>query len=144
MAILDINQRDSVERALAIVAPLYDALNDPRTKNTAALVTRATTDDWIDCGSDGQCLTRDQIISFWQTFGYSVPNLKWDLKEVLVTGDRVIVRSEASGTPATAFLAFPIPAGASRVCWLSTSTQSNAEKSRSPSTLKTGLEQFSS
>lgn len=30
----------------------------------------------------------------------AVPDLKWEIKEVVVAGNRVIVRGEATGTPA--------------------------------------------
>jgi predicted ester cyclase len=37
----------------------------------------------------------------------AVPDLKWEIKEVLVSDDRVIVRGEASGTPAGVFMGVP-------------------------------------
>jgi predicted ester cyclase len=33
-------------------------------------------------------------------FAKSIPDMKFDIKEVLVAGDRVIVRGEVTGTPA--------------------------------------------
>src|SRR5258705_8986007 len=33
--------------------------------------------------------------------------LKWEIKEVLVAGDRIIVRGEGSGTPSGTFLGIP-------------------------------------
>ena len=36
-------------------------------------------------------------------FGKLIPDLKWDIKEVLVDGSRIIARSEASGTPVAPF-----------------------------------------
>ena len=33
-----------------------------------------------------------------------IPDLKWEIKEVLVTNDTVVVRGEATGTPAAPFL----------------------------------------
>ena len=41
-------------------------------------------------------------------FGKLIPDLTWDVKEVLVAGDRVIVRSEASGTPQGPFFGVPL------------------------------------
>lgn len=40
-------------------------------------------------------------------FGKLRPDLKWDIKEVLVDGNRIIVRSEASGTPQGPFIGVP-------------------------------------
>ena len=33
-------------------------------------------------------------------FANTIPDMKFDIKEVVVAGDRVIVRGEVSGTPA--------------------------------------------
>jgi predicted ester cyclase len=33
-------------------------------------------------------------------FAKSIPDMKFDIKEILVAGDRVVVRGEVTGTPA--------------------------------------------
>ena len=40
-------------------------------------------------------------------FGRAIPDLAWTIKEVFTDGDRIIVRSEASGTPAGDFMGVP-------------------------------------
>jgi predicted ester cyclase len=40
-------------------------------------------------------------------FAKSIPDMKFDIKEVLVSGDRVIVRGEVSGTPAGELFGVP-------------------------------------
>ena len=42
-----------------------------------------------------------------QGFGKLIPDLAWDIKEVFADGDKIIVRSEASGTPVGAFMGVP-------------------------------------
>ena len=42
----------------------------------------------------------------------SVPDMKFDIKEVLVAGDRVIVRGEVTGTPAGELFGVPTRARA--------------------------------
>ncbi len=37
----------------------------------------------------------------------SVPDLKWEIKEILVSGNQVTVRGEATGTPAGEFMGAP-------------------------------------
>ena len=37
----------------------------------------------------------------------AIPDLKWEIKEVLVSGNRVTVRGEATGTPAGEFFGVP-------------------------------------
>lgn len=41
-------------------------------------------------------------------FDKLIPDLKWDIKDVMVDGNRIIVRSEASGTPAGPFFGVPV------------------------------------
>ena len=40
-------------------------------------------------------------------FAKSIPDMKFDIKEVLVAGDRVIVRGEVTGTPAGELFGVP-------------------------------------
>jgi len=100
----------TAEQARAAIAPFYQALNagsDP-----IALINKATSSDWMSCGANDTCRRRDQVEATITAVEKAVPDLKWEIKEVLLSGDRVIVRGEASGTPVATFLGTP-PAGAS-------------------------------
>jgi predicted ester cyclase len=55
-------------------------------------------------GTNEGCGARDQVISAIAGRRKEIPELKWEIKDVLVLGDRVVVRSEASATPAGDFL----------------------------------------
>jgi predicted ester cyclase len=92
------------ETARSIVMPLYEALNEPAKKDVRALLERATTLDFQSCGNDGECVGRDAVIARFTALGYTVPNLRWTIKEIFVAGQEVIVRGEATGTPVQAFL----------------------------------------
>jgi hypothetical protein len=48
----------------------------------------------------GECWGRDASIKVVGGFAKSIPDMKFEIKEVLVAGDRVIVRGEVTGTPA--------------------------------------------
>jgi predicted ester cyclase len=50
------------------------------------------------------CRSRDQVGAAIASLQKTVPGLKWEIKELLVAGDRVIVRGEASGTPVGPFM----------------------------------------
>ncbi len=97
----------SVEQARAIVAPFYEALNAAPGRDAAALVMGSTTPDWVSCGGNEQCSPRDKVAPGIAGFSRAIPDLKWEIREILVAGDRVIVRGEASGTPAGAFMNVP-------------------------------------
>lgn len=98
----------TVEQARTIVAPLYQALNAGN--DAVALIDRATSPDWTSCGGNTTCKSRDQVGTAIAGLHQTVPDLKWEIKEVLVAGDRAIVRGEASGTPGGSFMGAP-PAG---------------------------------
>jgi predicted ester cyclase len=100
------------EQARAIIAPFYDALNQPAKKDVAKLLGEATSAEWQSCGANETCLPRERVIGGFKSRGETVPDLKWEIKEVLVSGNRVIVRGEGSGTPATVFMGVQ-PAGKS-------------------------------
>lgn len=100
-------QSMTVDQARAIVAPFYDALNAAPGRDAAALVLGATAPDWESCGNNETCSPREKVAPGIAGFSKAIPDLKWQIKEVLVSGDRVIVRAEASGAPAGAFMGVP-------------------------------------
>jgi predicted ester cyclase len=86
-------------QARAIVAPLYEALNEPTKKDVPALLAQATKPDYRSCSTETECLNRDQLAVQFTAFGTMIPDLHWTIKEVWVSGDRIVVRGEATGTP---------------------------------------------
>jgi len=102
----------TVEQARAIIAPFYDVLNKPATKNVAEIVQTVVLPDWRSFSGEGVSKSREEFIQSVIGFGKGIPDLTWDIKEVLVAGDRVIVRGEATGTPAGPF--FGVPHGGKR------------------------------
>ena len=89
----------TTEEARAVVAPLYDALNQPAKKDVAMLLEKAASPNWQSCGTNDQCAPRERVIAGIKSRGETIPDLKWEIKELIVAGNEVIVRGEASGTP---------------------------------------------
>jgi predicted SnoaL-like aldol condensation-catalyzing enzyme/predicted ester cyclase len=87
------------ERARTIVAPLYDALNQPAKKDVAALLGRATIPAYQSYSTNDEWLDRNQLAEVFKMIGTAVPDLSWSIKDILVSGDQIVVRGEASGTP---------------------------------------------
>jgi len=87
------------EQARAIVAPLYDALNQPPKKDVAALLARATNPDYQSYSTNDDWLNRNQLADVFKMIGAAVPDLRWSIKDMLVSGDQIVVRGEATGTP---------------------------------------------
>lgn len=93
--------------ARSLIAPFYDALNNPAAKDVAALVTSVAAPEWRSYASETQSKSREEFIAQAIGFGKLIPDLAWTIKEVLVAGDRIVVRSEATGTPAGDFFGVP-------------------------------------
>ena len=93
----------SVEEARSIVAPLYDALNQPAKKDVSALLAKACNTDYKSYSTSEEWLNRDQLAAVFRMIGSAVPDLRWTIKDILTLGDQVVVRGEAGGTPAGEF-----------------------------------------
>jgi len=93
----------TVERASKIVAPLYEALNRPQEKDVHALLARACHADYKSYSTNEEWLSRDALAQVFKQIGAIVPDLDWSVKDIMVSGDRVIVRGEATGTPTGEF-----------------------------------------
>jgi len=95
------------EAARAAVAPFYKALNAEFAKDSADLVRQATAPEWVSCRGNDVCNTREEVIAGIGARLKSVPDLKWQIKDVLVSGNEVTVRGEATGTPSGEFFGAP-------------------------------------
>lgn len=96
--------KDTAENtAKAAVAPFYKALNAENANVSADLIRQATAPDWVSCRGNDDCNSRDQVIAGIGQRLKSVPDLKWEIKEITVAGNQVTVRGEAAGTPAGEF-----------------------------------------
>jgi predicted SnoaL-like aldol condensation-catalyzing enzyme/ketosteroid isomerase-like protein len=93
----------TVEEARKIVAPLYDALNQPARKDVPALLAKAAHPDYRSFHTNDEFLTRDQLAEVFKGMGSTVPDLRWEIKDIQVLGDQIVVRGRATGTPAMEF-----------------------------------------
>jgi predicted SnoaL-like aldol condensation-catalyzing enzyme/ketosteroid isomerase-like protein len=92
-----------VEEARRIVAPLYDALNQPAKKDVPKLLAKATDPDYRSYHTNEDWLTRDQLAEVFRNIGLSVPDLHWTIKDIQTLGNQIVVRGEATGTPTGEF-----------------------------------------
>ncbi len=93
--------------AQQLVQPFYDMLSQKGGEATVAKVRKVFADDWRSYFDNGNSKGREETIKAVGGFGQMIPNLNWEIKEVLVSGDRIIVRGEATGTPAGDFFGVP-------------------------------------
>jgi hypothetical protein len=127
------------EQARTVVAPWYRLFNQPVDGDMRTLQEQVLTADYESCWGylPGECWGRDASIKVVGGFAKSIPDMKFDIKEVLVAGDRVIVRGEVSGTPAGDLFVWPIAARASG-SWRSIFRPSETARLPGRTTSKTG------
>jgi ketosteroid isomerase-like protein len=89
-------------QARAIIAPWYSLFNVATRGDVKSIQEQVLTIDYESCSGylPGECWGRDTSIKVVGNFAKSIPDMKFDIEEVLVAGDRVIVRGEVTGTPA--------------------------------------------
>ena len=96
-------------QARAIIAPWYSVFNVATRGDVKSIQEQVLTSDYKSCAGylPGECWGRDTSIKVVGNFATSIPDMKFDIKEVLVAGDRVIVRGEVTGTPAGELFGVP-------------------------------------
>jgi SnoaL-like polyketide cyclase len=100
-------QEAGKEAARASVGLFYNAPSAEPGRDVAGLLMRATSPEWLACGANDVCAPRDTVIAAIAARHRSIPDLKWEIRDVLFSGNRVIVRGEATGTPAGEFMGVP-------------------------------------
>jgi ketosteroid isomerase-like protein len=90
------------EQARAAIAPWYSLFNVASRGDVKTIQEQILTADYESCSGylPGECWGRETSIKVVSNFANTIPDMKFDIKEVLVAGDRVIVRGEVTGTPA--------------------------------------------
>lgn len=84
----------------AVVEPFYDLLSDPTSEKAAAAARATMADDWQSIGDySGRSKSPDAFVKQVAGFGKLIPDLNWEMAEVIEAGDKVIVRGRATGTP---------------------------------------------
>lgn len=88
----------------ATVQVFYAFLSNPGSEEQAAAVDAILADDWQSIGDySGKAKSGDQLIAQMAGFAKLIPDLNWNVEEMFQSGDRVIVRGRATGTPAGPF-----------------------------------------
>jgi predicted ester cyclase len=97
------------EQARAIIAPWYSLFNVPGRGDVRTIAERVLTADYQSCSGNqpGECQGREAEIKLVTSFARTVPDMRWEIAEVLVAGDRVVVRGQQTGTPAGELFGVP-------------------------------------
>ncbi len=99
----------SEAKARELIAPWYSLFNVATRGDVKTIQEQVLTADYESCSGylSGECWGRDTSIRVVSNFANSIPDMKFDIKEVLVAGDRVVVRGEVTGTPAGELFGVP-------------------------------------
>lgn len=85
----------------AVVQTFYDFLSNPGSQTHAAAFKEATADNWQSIGDySGNNKSADQFVG--QVSGFFaklIPDLNWQVQEMIQQDDKIVVRSRATGTP---------------------------------------------
>jgi len=85
----------------SVVKTFYDFLSNPASEQAAGAFKAATVSEWQSIGDySGESKNRDQFIG--QVSGFFaklMPDLNWEIQEMIQKGDKVVVRGRATGTP---------------------------------------------
>jgi len=83
-----------------LVQTFYDFLSNPGSEELATELTRVTSKDWQSIGDySGTHKTKEAFTAQVGGFGKLIPDLEWNVQEMIQEGNRVVVRSRATGTP---------------------------------------------
>ena len=84
----------------AIVEPFYAFLSNPTSGSHADAARASMAANWQSIGDySGKVKTPDAFFGQIAGFGKLIPDLNWEMVEVIEAGDKVIVRGRATGTP---------------------------------------------
>ncbi len=99
----------SEQRARDLIAPWYSLFNIATRGDVRAIQEAVLTEDYESCAGylPGECWGRETSIKVVANFANTIPDMRFELKEVLVAGDRVVVRGEVTGTPSGELFGVP-------------------------------------
>jgi ketosteroid isomerase-like protein len=90
------------QQARALITPWCSLFNVATRGDVRTIQEAVLTEDYESCSGylPGECWGRETSIKVVSNFANTIPDLTFDIREVLIAGDRVIVRGEVRGTPA--------------------------------------------
>src|ERR1700730_11494439 len=103
-------------QAHAVIAPWYSLFNVATRGDVKTIQEQVLTADYESCAGylPGECWGRETSIKVVGNFAKSIPDMAFELREVLVAGDRVSCAARSPAHPLASSLACPTPARASR------------------------------
>ncbi len=83
-----------------IVQSFYDLLSNPGSESATKTFSANTSDNWESIGNySGKNKSKKAFLGQMGFFAKLIPDLKWNVEEMLQSDNKVVVRSRATGTP---------------------------------------------
>lgn len=85
---------------MKVVRGFYDELlSQPNRTDLDQAAARVITENWVSIPTPRGGPNREGFVETLKGFGTAIPDLKWEIQEILQDGNRYVVRSIATGTP---------------------------------------------
>ena len=85
---------------MTAVRGFYDELlSQPNRADLEQAAAQVITENWVSIPTPRGGPDRPGFVQTLQGFGAAIPDLKWEIQEILNDGNRYVVRSIATGTP---------------------------------------------
>lgn len=99
----------NTDTILPLIRSFYNALTTHDAQDVRSLIEACTHDTWRSHAGEGISKSREEFIQQVIGFGKILPDLAWNIQEIIINTDhnKVVVRSEAKATPAGAFMGVP-------------------------------------
>ena len=95
----------------ALIEGFYGALTTSSPETAARLLGQAIWAGWQNCATNEGCQGRGDTLRRWSGRTTVVPDLRWQQKELLVSGTRIVIRGEDTGTLAVRIGGVEVEAG---------------------------------
>ena len=108
----------------AVIDPWYSQFTVATRGDVKAIWEKVVSPDYQSCSGylPGDCLGRDAAIRLVGGLTTAIPDLKFQKKEILISGDRVTVLGEFDGTPAGDLFGVPHSGRSFRIMTLDVQT----------------------
>lgn len=91
---------DAMTTEKAAVQTFYDLLSNPGSAAATKSFSANTADNWESIGNySGKNKSKGAFLGQMGFFAKLMPDLNWKVEEMIQSGNRVVVRGRASGTP---------------------------------------------
>lgn len=120
-------------KARETIGSFYSLLNVATRGDVSETEKNLLTPDYESCSSNlpSECRDRETMIKVFEGLANTTPDMRFDIKEVLVSGDRVVVRGELTGTPAGDLFGVPHTGKSFRIMTIDIQTVRDGKIARS-------------